>query len=122
MNKYLLTLLCAGLAGLAWAEDAGPAPPCAACSAAKVCVPVPTVKEETKVIYDDKCVDYCLPHCSLFSIFTGGCGCNDGGCPNCGRPRTRRVLIKKFVHEQCPEVKCEVRDAPPCATPCPPGR
>jgi hypothetical protein len=108
MKPYALSLLCATLAGLAWATDAPP-PECAP----KVCVPVPAVKKTEKVIYDERCVDYCLPHCSLWSFF--GCGCDAGGCLNCGSPRTRRVLIKKVVHEECPDVKCEVREQLPCA-------
>ena len=49
--------------------------------------------------------------CSLFSIFSGGCGCGDA-CLDCGQPRVRHVLIKRIVHEECPDVKCEVREAP----------
>jgi hypothetical protein len=106
MNSLLLSVLCANAA---WA-DAPPA--CPAPCAAKVCVPVPTMRTTDKVVFDDRCVDYCLPRCSLFSLFWGGgCGC-DRSCANCGRPRTRHVLIKKIVHEECPDVKCEVREAP----------
>ena len=115
MKPYAWSLLCAAVASLAWAADAPP-PACVAPCPVKVCVPEPTVRKTDKVIYDEKCVDYCLPRCSLASIFGGGgCGCGDGGCLNCGHPRTRHVLIKKYVHEECPDVKCEVQEAPPCA-------
>ena len=115
VKRYVLSLFCAGLAGLAWAADppaVAPAP-CPPPCAPKVCVPEPTTRKVEKVVYDDKCVDYCLPRCSLFSLFAGkGCGCGDGGCLNCGQPRTRHVLIKRLVREECPDVKCEVREAP----------
>ena len=114
MNRYVLSLLCTGLAGLAWAADPPAVVEPAPCGP-KVCVAVPTVKKTDKVVYDCKCVDYCLPRCSLYSLFWGCCGC-DGGCPNCGCPRTKHVLIKHVVQEECPDVKCEVRPAPcvPC--------
>ncbi len=112
MKRYVLSLLCASLAGWAWAADP-PAVvvPCPAPCGPKVCVPEPTVRKTDKVIYDEKCVDYCLPHCSLWSLLTGGgCGC---GCEaGCGTPRVRHVLIKRVVHEERPAVKCEVREAP----------
>ena len=95
----------------------GCAPPCVH----KVCVPEPTVKKTDKAIYDEKCVDYCLPKCSLASIFSGhGCGCGEGGCLNCGHPRTRHVLIKRWVHEECPDTKCEVEEQPVCPAAAPP--
>ena len=115
MKRYVFSLFCAGLARLAWAADppAMAPPPCPPPCGPKVCVPEPTIRKTDKVIYDERCVDYCLPRCSLFSLFRGnGCGCGDGGCLNCGQPRVRHVLIKKFVHEECADVKCEVREGP----------
>ena len=132
MKACASTLLCAALTSLAWAAVAPPPPPpappppppgavappdCASPCVHKVCVPVPTVTKTDKVLYDEKCVDYCLPRCSLYSILSGhGCGCGDGGCVNCGHPRTRHVLIKRWVHEECPDTKCEVEEQLPCAT------
>ena len=128
MKKYVLALLGAALTGLAWAADAPPpaGPPapavvlppaapveCAAPCVHKVCVPEPTTVVKDKVIYDDRCVDYCLPKCSLLSILKGGCGCGAGGCADCGHPRSRRVLIKKVVQEECPDVKCVVQEQLP---------
>jgi hypothetical protein len=130
MNRWMMAVLCVGLTGLAQAADApgvataAPAPivglagqPCCSAScAAKVCAPTPGTKKTEKVIYDEKCVDYCIPRCSLWSIFSGQCGCDGGnGCLNCGQPRTKHLLVKKIVHEECPEVKCEVQ-AVPCGT------
>ena len=127
MKKWMITVLCAGLASLAQAADApvvvSPASPpiggvvgqpcCSASCVAKVCAPVPAIKKTEKVIYDEKCVDYCIPRCSLLSIFRGQCGCGNE-CSNCGQPRTKHLLVKKIAHEECPDVKCEVQ-AIPCA-------
>jgi hypothetical protein len=124
----MIAVLCVGLAGLAQSADApafvSPAsaplvgvvgqPCCSASCAAKVCTPVPAIKKTDKVIYDEKCVDYCLPRCSLFSIFSGQCGCGKE-CSACGQPRTKHLLVKKIVHEECAEMKCEVQ-AVPCGT------
>lgn len=121
--RLLLCMACLGSAALALAAEPPPPPPgpppCAPCTA-KTCVAVPTTKKTDKVIYDDRCIDYCLPTCSLWSLFGGGCGC-DAGCLNCGQPHARHVLIKKFVHEECHDVQCEVREAP-CVPPSFPGR
>jgi hypothetical protein len=128
MNKWIMTALCVGLASLAQAADGPFAAPasqpvvgpvgaacCQADCGAKVCVPVAGIKKRDKVIYDEKCVDYCIPRCSLWSIFSGQCGCGgEAGCQNCGQPHTKRLLVKRIVHEECPDVKCEVQAAP-CA-------
>ena len=74
----------------------------------KVCVPEPTTKKVTRVVYESKCVEYCLPKCSLF----GGCS----NCDSCGKPRTKHILVKKVIIEECPATKCVVHDAPVCAT------
>jgi len=124
MRPLILALVCVACGGPGRAADPPPPPcppPCAPpppC-AAKTCVAVPATLKTDKVIYDDRCVDYCLPRCSLWSLLGGGCGC-DGGCLSCGHPRTRHVLLKKILHEECPDVKCEPREAP-CGPPCVPG-
>jgi hypothetical protein len=113
-QRCVLSVLCASLAGLAWATDPV-APPCQP----GACVPEPAVKRVPKVIFEQKCVDYCLPRCSLLSLFTGcGCGCGDG--VKCGQPRVRHALIKKIIYEEVPEVKCvpaPAVPAPPAASP-----
>ena len=132
INKWVLTLLGVSLAGLAHAADATvvsnpPAAPIVGVAeqpcygaecAAKVCVPTTTIKKKEKVIYDQKCVDYCIPRCSLFSILSGSCGCdaNGKGCLNCGQPRTKHLLVKIIVRDECPETKCEVQPVP-CEAP-----
>ena len=68
MKRYVLSLFCAGLAGLAWAAD----PPAAAPCSPKVCMPEPTTKKIDKVIYDEKCVDYCLPRAAPSGHFSAG--------------------------------------------------
>jgi hypothetical protein len=115
---FALSLLCAGLAGLAWAAEPPAQPPTDGPAACKVCVAEPTTKKVVKVVYEEKEVDYCLPGCSFFGLLRGGCACGAG--PGCGKPRTRKVLIKRFVTEECPATKCEVREAAPaCPAPCP---
>jgi hypothetical protein len=116
MKHLLFAAACLGAVGLAQAADAPPPVPCAPPPCAKFCVPVPTTKRTDKVICDDRCVEYCVPRCSLWSILRSCCW---GGCASCGRLHTRHVLIKKIVHEECPDVRCEVRDAP-CGPPCVP--
>ena len=103
------------------------AAPCEPCPPAtrKTCVPEPDQKKVTKTVYDCECEDFCLPKCPKFSLHSHkkGCdkdcgGCADGACASCEKPRTRKVLIKKFVtHEEC-GVKCSVQEVPACA-PCP---
>lgn len=83
----------------------------------KVCVSVPTTKKVSRTVYDSKCIEFCLAKCAFFSR-----GCNDHCADNCGRVRTKNVLLKKVVTEQCPSTKCEVTLAPPCVTACPPRR
>src|SRR5262245_59445046 len=80
----------------------------------KVCVSVPTTKKNTKVVYGSRCIEYCLQKCTL------GHGCDDDCADNCGRVRTKNVLLKKVITEECPATKCEVALAPPCPTACSP--
>jgi hypothetical protein len=88
-----------------------PAVPCTQ----KVCVSEP--KKNTKVVYSSHCKEYCLPSCSLWSLFSGGnCGCEG----NCGEVRTRNVLVKKVV-PTCDTTQCVLKEVPvaagclPCA-------
>ena len=97
----------------------------------KVCVPVPDKLRRTKVIYDCRTVDFCLPKCPhpLFGRGCDGCGhcggCGDGCavCGECEKPRCRKVLIKRLKVEECDTYRCEVQVQPcpaPCPTPYPP--
>jgi hypothetical protein len=84
--------------------DASCPAPCA--STYKACVAVPGVTVKTKVVFGCREVDYCLPRCGLFG------GCRDA-CPteNCEyHARTKRVLLKKVVTEECTSTKCVVQE------------
>ncbi len=74
----------------------------------KVCVPVPDVKKKTRVVYGVVERDFCLPR----ATFCGKCCAEDGAC---GKVRTRHVLVKKVVTEECPSFKCVVQPRPDCA-------
>jgi hypothetical protein len=72
---------------------------------------VPGTKKVVKAVYDVKCQDYCLKKCPHFGYENKCCSSCDGGnpgCTNCGKVRTRKILLKKFVTEECPATKCEV--------------
>jgi len=80
----------------------------------KVCVAEP--KKNTKVVYNSKCQEYCLPRCGCFlsrMFGRGSCDCPDG---NCGEVRTRHVLVKKKVPD-CDTMTCVVKEVA-CEAPC----
>lgn len=90
----------------------------------KVCVPEPSKKKTSTPYYDCVTKDYCLPKCPWpFGCFRKKCAeCGDG-CPNCSKPRTRNVLVKKIATEECDTFKCVPKTilVPPCPViePCP---
>lgn len=107
MKTLLIALLCGALVSPLAAQH-----PAAACHDAcpqKVCVPEPATKKVTRVVYESKCVEYCLPKCSLF----GGC---DSSCTNSDKPRTKHILVKKVITEERPATRCVLLDAPTCVT------
>jgi hypothetical protein len=78
----------------------------------KECVPVPgTPKTHTE--YCSRTIDFCVRRCTLCG---GSC---DADCVNCGRPRTKHVMLKRVVTDECPTTKCEVSYRLP-ATSCQP--
>jgi hypothetical protein len=82
------------------------------CGSNKVCVSECTTTKTTKAVYSSKCIEYCLPRCSLL----GGGHC-DGSCAeNCGPVRTKNVQLKKVVTTECPSTHCVVREGPACVT------
>ncbi|MBY0525271.1 MAG: hypothetical protein K2R98_17825 [Gemmataceae bacterium] len=95
----------------------------------KCCQPTWEMKKHTEVNYCTKVVEYCLPKCCGFGCAKKKdcCECADGcqePCHKCGKPRCKRVLVKKFVTEECQHNKCEVVHVPveTCPTCCtPPG-
>jgi hypothetical protein len=72
----------------------------------KVCVREP--KHNTRWVFGCKSEEYCLPYCSPFSLFWGGCGCEDGPC---GAFRIRHRLVIKKV-DTCDTTTCVVREVP----------
>jgi hypothetical protein len=100
-------------------------PACCPPRVQKICVPEPTKTKTVKTVYDCKCVDYCLPKCpccpccgccTLWPCFHKDCGCQS--CPSCTKPRTRTVLVKKFVTTEEQTFKCVVKVV---GCPCPEG-
>jgi len=75
-----------------------------------MCIALPDTRKRTHTCYRCKCIDFCLPRCTL-----QGCkkSCDDCGscgepCARCGHPRVKKVLLKKFVVEEECATKCEV--------------
>jgi hypothetical protein len=119
MRKLILGFCCLAFASPAWAQT--PVSPGAiqdanllpiqhvlhhggACNdncGGRTCVSVPSTKVHTKTIFCSKCIEYCLPRCSL--LHGGGC---DSCADNCGPIRTKNVLLKKVVTTECPSTKC----------------
>jgi hypothetical protein len=88
------TLAVAGLSGTTPAQDPG-GPECGA----KVCRPVCETKTVTTKCYSAKCEEFCLPPCSpLGWLF--------GGCSECGRVRTKRLLVVKLQKSEEQVTKC----------------
>src|SRR5262249_7367983 len=82
----------------------------------KVCRPVPDKKTITKRCYSDRCEDFCLSPCAPFP-------CLLGGCPCCGKVKTKKVLTLRVKKCEKPTTKCiRVVECPvmECAPPCPP--
>ena len=91
--------LLALVAGLMAAAPLRPGPCCPSC------VPVVAPQTITRTVYRCKVVPYCVPcRSSLFGHRPAG---------PCGPPLFKRVLLKRFVKEERPAVRCEVRPAPP---------
>jgi hypothetical protein len=75
----------------------------------KVCRQVPDVKKTVKTVYSCKEDDVCLPRCHGAGghKHEHGEACGEG-CEECGgtaKVRTRRLLVKRFVTEECPSTK-----------------
>ena len=74
--------------------------------------PVQTTKKISRPVYDVKCVDFALKKCPPCGYEHKCCTSCDGGnpdCVKCGKIRTKKILLKKFVTEECPTTKCEVQ-------------
>jgi hypothetical protein len=75
----------------------------------KVCKVVPEMKKVTRRVYSCKEEDYCLPKCAC-PFFALGKKCDAACCPQCGKPQSRTVLLKKEVIEEIPSFKCVVEE------------
>ena len=75
----------------------------------KVCVAESTIKVTKKVAYASTCVDSCYTTHSLWSLLL------HKDCPECGKVRTKTVLLKKTITTECPGIKC-VPASVPCTT------
>lgn len=74
------------------------------------CVSVPDTKKIPKVQYTARCETFCGSVCAcglLAKLFGSDCG-------DCGTVRTRHVLLKKTVTEECPGGKCVVPHCTDC--------
>lgn len=96
----------------------------------KVAVPTTVKKKNHRICYDCKEEDYahtrCLPTpipshqcpnggCEHFGLFgwMGKCGWGESlGCVHCGKPHTRKVLIKKIITEEAEVPACKVERIP----------
>lgn len=129
----LIGVPASALAGNPGCPPPGPAPCPAPCPAvecyeakcAKVCVPKEEKKKVSVPYYECKCEDFCLPKCRFsfsFPKMKKGCPkccepscpapaeCKAGGCAECEKPRTRKVLIKKLKSEEVDVVTCKVEE------------
>ncbi|MBX7166341.1 MAG: hypothetical protein K1X74_08315 [Pirellulales bacterium] len=83
---------------------------CCGCELCRVCVPKRTEKEVTKVCWDVKCEDVCIPGCSKKVCEV--CGEDECGCykqkiwePTCARIKTRKVPVKTEVKRKVPMIE-----------------
>lgn len=93
---------------------------CGSCvCVAKVCVPKLEEKEITKVCWDAKCEDFCVPGPSIWCGTK--CQKDDCGCwsheiwkPSCAEVRTRVVPVRKTTKRKVPSVKWTVVERCAC--------
>lgn len=132
MRKNLLALfgLCALMAAAgSWlqaGEDCS-GPGCGRCCCGaelcRVCVPKRTEKEVTKVCWDVKCEDVCIPGCSKKVCEV--CGQDECGCfkhsiwePTCAKIKTRKVPVKIEVKRKVPAIEWVVEYRCECCGRC----
>jgi len=86
---------------------------------AKVCVPKPGEKKVTKVCWETKCEDFCVPGRSRrcgSSCGEDGCACpsHDVWQPTCAEVRTRVVPVRKTTDRTVPTVTWSVVERCAC--------
>jgi hypothetical protein len=105
MRITLLAIIVGAITATAPAQD-----PCS-CEQ-KVCRTTCEVKKIDHRCYSSVCEDFCLPKCSVISLFHRGCD----QCACCeDKVRTRKYLVVKVRKEETSVNKCVVEKiAPPC--------
>jgi hypothetical protein len=97
---------------------AAPEETCAQAITRKVCRTVPDVQKITRWVYTCKPLDFCVPNClPPGGLFHNGC---ESGCGDCGKVRTKCLLVKALVTVECPTTNCVVdgvTENAPCASP-----
>ena len=105
LGAFAVVVIAAGQAAKPSAPPAPGRPHTATASDAdcgeRICVAEPVKVKAVKPVYGVKCVEYCLPKCPHFCLLHP-----ERCCPKCGKLRTRRVLVKRFVTEERDTVKC----------------
>jgi hypothetical protein len=74
----------------------------------KCCKLVPDVKKVTRYVYDIKEEDFCLTKCRCPVCCKAKGHCAEQPCPECGKPRCKKRLVKREVVEERPRYKCVV--------------
>ncbi|MCC6417297.1 MAG: hypothetical protein IT429_03510 [Gemmataceae bacterium] len=82
------------------------APDCGPGCQPTTCVRVPDVKKVKHTIYACKTEEFCSAACCLHGLFRW--------CCDCGKVRTKTILLKRVVTEDCPTTKCVPH---PCGVP-----
>lgn len=121
MRGHLIIVLCLGSVPAMHASAADVCCPSCGCRqpAHKICRLVCDTEKVTKVVYDCRCEDFCVPgpSCRCGSAPSSGCQ----GCANCphhalwqptsARIHTRKVLVKRELVEERPRYTWVIEEA-----------
>lgn len=122
LRTFLAAIACLALAAQAALADQGVCACCGCCASVEsVCVPKKTEKTITKVCWDYKCEEVCIPgrSCKLGSeCREDACGCWSFNIwePGCARVKTRTVPVRTEVKRKVPSVQWVVEKR--CAACC----
>ncbi len=126
-NGALALAVLLGLSGAVARAQSGPPPDPPPPADAGHCLPKvqkvvrPTVVDvkHTRICYDAREEDFALTRCVPTPILTSECFEKKwwfhapkpltADCVNCGKPRVRKILIKRFITETVTVPKCEVQ-------------
>lgn len=81
--------------------------------AAKACIRVPEAQKVTRVVYDMRCEDVCLPRCQCCGLLRLFASPACPTCPVCGKLRTVHHLVKISLTEERCGSKCVPVPLPP---------